>query len=542
MSNDPHDMYRSILRIYFIAFVQRAFLELHPNVPFHWNWHLEVVCAKLVDVMTGKIKRLIITLPPRSLKSHIVSVCFPAFVLGHRPNIQLLCASYGQNLGEAFALETLQLMKSEFYREIFDTGLEREAVADFTTTDHGGRFTTSVGGVMTGRGGNIFIIDDPLKADEAASETCRTNANNWMSTTAYSRLNNKMDDAIIIVAQRLHQDDLPGYVLARENWDVVSFPAIATHDESYIIETPFGRRTYGRKAGEALHPEREDLASLQATQKRMGSAAFAAQYQQDPVPPEGMYVKPDWFPRYLPAMLPSSFSRIVISWDTANKVSEAADYSVGTVWGTKGDSWAPDGEDIFLLEVIRHKWDFWDLERNVVEVAQRYISQGPVVTLIEDCASGVPLLQRLRRRGYDVEACKPEGDKQSRLYGQLAIMERGRVHLPQQAAWLPDYMDELKAFPNGRNDDQVDSTSQALRWIEQTPSEPGMLAYYRNEATRKPVEEPETSFELPSGSTVWRLPGGEEIYPVNGVITVSGELVRWARRAGWKELPRKSAA
>ena len=207
-----------------------------------------------------------------------------------------------------------------------------------------------------------------------------------------------------------------------------------------------------------------------------------------PAPPEGLYVKPEWFPRYSEATLPQSVDRIVISWDTANKITELSDHSAGTVWATKGDK-------IYLLDVVRGKWEFPDLERKVIEVAGRY--KSPII-LIEDCASGQQLLQKLSRLGLRVEPCKPEGDKKMRLCNQLATMEQGLVYLPERALWLDAFLNELTAFPNGKHDDQIDSLSQALRWIALVPPTLFLIEYYRssthqNESPRLRLKSPQAS-------------------------------------------------
>jgi predicted phage terminase large subunit-like protein len=521
------DAYRQILRADLMAYVHRAFLELHPNVPFVWNWHLEVLCAKLQAVKDGKIRRLIITLPPRSLKSHVVSVAFTTYLLGHKPHARILCASYAQSLADDFALESLQLMSSAFYQDLFGTRLDREAVADLSTTAGGRRFATSVGGVTTGKGGDYLIIDDPLKADEAMSDACRSKVNTWMDTALYSRQNNKESSAIIIVAQRLHQDDLVGHVLDSEDWDVVSFSAIAPEDESFLIDTPYGPRRYGRAKGEALHPEFESLASLAGTRKRLGSAAFSAQYLQEPAPEEGLYVREHWFPRYTQATLPTKFDRILVSWDTANKITEMSDYSVGTVWGTKG-------ENAYLLDVVRDKWEIPELERKVVEVAQRYTK--PVV-LVEDCASGQQLIQRLSRLGLAVQPCKPEGDKKTRFCNQLPAMERGAVHLPVEAPWLADLLNELKAFPHDDHDDQVDSVSQALRWIEQNAAEPALLTYYRDLARPKNGMPTEAAFLVPEGISFLQTQSrGPLLVGDDRIVVVGAPEIAAYRRLGWEEV------
>jgi predicted phage terminase large subunit-like protein len=251
---------------------------------------------------------------------------------------------------------------------------------------------------------------------------------------------------IIIIMQRLHEDDLVGHVLMQEEWDLVSFPAVAETEEEHVAETPFDRKRFVRHAGEVLHPEREPLATLEQIRANLGSYNFAGQYQQTPAPAGGGMVKEAWFQRYEPNALPVSFDQIIQSWDTANTPTELADYSVCTTWGVTGPH-------LYLLNVLRKKLAFPDLERAVHEQHRLF---NPSVILIEDKASGTQLIQQLVEAGLSkVTRYKPDGDKIMRLHAQTATIENGFVHLPSEAHWLADYLHELTVFPNGRHDDQV---------------------------------------------------------------------------------------
>lgn len=178
-------------------------------------------------------------------------------------------------------------MKAAWYRNLFpDTRLstERQALQEFVTTKQGFRLSTSVGGVLTGRGADYLIIDDPLKPEEALSDTQRKTVNNWFDHTLYSRLNDKRNGCIVLTMQRLHEDDLTGHVLGLEPWKVIRFPPIAEQDESHVIKTPYGTRLFQRRAGEALHPEREPLEILNHIRETLGEYNFSGQYQQSPAP------------------------------------------------------------------------------------------------------------------------------------------------------------------------------------------------------------------------------------------------------------------
>jgi predicted phage terminase large subunit-like protein len=453
------DEYKLILRNDYVSFIERAFYELNPQTRFLCGPHTEVIATKLEACRQGKTKRLIINLGPRGAKSHCASITFPAWCLGHNPTSQIICASYGQDLADKFARDCRTIMGADWYQSIFPTRVaNRQAVADFVTTEKGVRMSTSVGGVLTGRGADLIIIDDPLKPDEALSETRRMAVNDWYDNTLVSRLNDKANGCIIIIMQRLHQDDLVGHVLEQEDWEVLSLPAIAEKDETHVIVNPFGTRLFKRGVGDALHPERESLAIYANIRQTVGEYNFLSQYQQNPSPAGGAMVKTAWLRIYEPGERPATFSRIVQSWDTANKATELSDYSVCTTWGV-------DYKHYYLLDVFRQKLNYPDLKRAVIEQAKKYNARTIV---IEDKASGTQLIQDLKSEfinGVTEYKPPPGTDKIMRLHAQTAMLENGRVFLPRTAPWLPDYVHELTSFPGTRYDDQVDSTTQFLDYI-----------------------------------------------------------------------------
>lgn len=496
--------YQAVCRNDLYTFTNRCFADLLGGATFLPNWHMEVIAAKLQACMDGKVKRLIINLPPRHLKSLMASIALPAFWLGHKPNASIVNVTYGQALSDKFARDCRSVMASAWYKNLFPTRLinPRAALQELTTTGGGSRFATSVNGVLTGRGADLIIIDDPLKPDEAISETQRKTANEWFDSTLYSRLNDKSQGVIIIIMQRLHEDDLVGHVLMQEGWDLLSFPAIAELDETHEVETIFGPRRFQRRAGEALHPARESIQTLEKIRQTIGTYNFAGQYQQTPAPAGGSMVKEPWFRCYDPMTLDPKFDRIVQSWDTANKPTELADYSVCTTWGMKRDHF-------YLLNVFRKKLAYPDLKRAVIEQKQLF---NPSTILIEDKASGTQLIQDLIEDGLSmVTRFKPDGDKIMRLHAQTATIENGFVHLPNEAHWLADYLHELTVFPNGRYDDQVDSTAQALAWTKLRPAGWGIFELYRQEYER-------SVGRLPPATVRLKAPPG-----ISHVSTISGQ-------------------
>jgi predicted phage terminase large subunit-like protein len=306
-------------------------------------------------------------------------------------------------------------------------------------------------GPDVGRGADLILIDDPLKPEEALSKARRDATNDWYANTLYSRLNDKRRGAIVIIMQRLHEDDLVGHVLGQEPWEVVCFPAIAEADEVHEIETVWGPQRFIRRQGEALHPARESLATLAHMRRTIGEYNFAGQYQQSPAPLGGGLVKAEWFKRYREKERSERFERIVQSWDTANKATELSDFSVCTTWGIRG-------KNLYLLGLLRQRLEYPALKRAVREQQNLF---NATEVLIEDKASGTQLIQELIVDGcHGVTRYQPTIDKIVRLNAQTAMIENGFVYISETAPWLAEYLHEMTVFPNGKHDDQVDSTAQ----------------------------------------------------------------------------------
>jgi len=485
--------YRALLRLDLRTFTERAFAELNPATDLSWNWHIDAILDKLEACRRGEIRRLIINVPPRSLKSLCASVAFPAFLLGHDPSAQIICASYGEVLADKLARDTRTLMQSAWYRGTFGNLLAsaRPSAQEIVTTKRGFRFATSVGGVLTGRGADYLIIDDPSKPEEAVSDVLRERVNQWYDGTLMSRLNDKLRGCIIIIMQRLHEDDLVGHLLERENWELLSFPAIAEREERFEIRTALGQYSFQRSVGDVLHPEREPRETLDELRRTLGEYNFAGQYQQSPRPHGGGMVKEAWFATYTDATVPRVFERVVQSWDTASKATELSDYSVCTTWG------ATEQDEYYLLDVYRAKLEYPDLKRSVREQHARWKAR---TILIEEKASGIQLIQDLRYEGLEcVTPYVPQAEKVMRMLAQTPAIEQGRVYLPEVAHWRADYIRELTSFPKAKHDDQADSTAQALEWFATKGKVPGIIRYYEQEARRLQAH---TFYASPSPS-IW---------------------------------------
>ena len=448
----------AVLRTDLRFFIRKVFATVCPGEPYLHSWHVEAIAYQLERVFLGETKRLLINQPPRSLKSICVSVANVAWLLGRDPTRRVIVVSYSGDFAAELHRQFRQVASSEWYAALFPhTRWTKETGLEFVTTLGGGRYATSVGGTLTGRGADLIVIDDPLNAAEAQSEAARKRVIDWFGGSLVSRLNDKRTGAIVAVMQRLHEDDLAGHVLRQGGWEHLDLPAIAVEEQVFQL----GReRSHRRSVGDVLHPEREGFAALEALKRELGGMMFSAQYQQRPVPLEGNLIRRAWFRYFTPSTLPPPTypTMIVQSWDVAMQTGETNDYSVCTTWRA-------DRDDVYLLHVSRSRLEYPELRRKVIVLAQEHACDR---VLIEDAGPGMNLLQDLRHSPPSGTlrpiGVRPEGGKLERMAAQTAKIEAGHVHLPENAPWLGEFLSELLAFPNGRHDDQVDSVSQFLFW------------------------------------------------------------------------------
>ena len=440
----------------FSVFVRKVFETVSPGDEFLPNWHIDAMTCEAERIVEGKTKRLLVTVPPRHLKSIIFSVALPAFRLGRDPSARVICVSYSNALAVKHANDFRAVLSSSWYQRAFPgTRLSRtKNTEDETmTTALGYRLATSITGTITGRGADLIVIDDPQKPDEALSEANRDSVGQWFDNTLSSRLDVKSKGAIVIVMQRLHEDDLAGHQLEKGGWRHLRIPAIADCDEKVQIGP---RRTYKRKAGMVIDPRRETLQDLERQRQEMGELLFSAQYQQQPIPLSGNIIKAEWFKEY-DAVTYGDNDQLVISFDTAMKGDPASDYSVATVWLGRGDY-------CYLLDLWRQRVDYPNLKQIAYRLRDQY---AKATLLIEDKGSGTSLIQELGTNNVAVIGITPEGDKVTRAAKVSAQFEAGAVFFPKTAPWLSGLKAELLGFPNVKHDDQVNSVTQALSWLWQ---------------------------------------------------------------------------
>lgn len=443
------------------VFTQRAFHTVDPGAQYLHNWHIDCISEYLEACTKGDIKRLIINIPPRYMKSISVTVAWPAWLLGNDPSRRILASSYSAQLSTKHSLDSRHLMQSSWYKECFPDvafASDENQKTRFQTTQQGHRIATSVGGSSTGEGGDFLIVDDPHNPLQAASDVQRLNALTWFDQTFTTRLNDKKNGVIVIVMQRLHQEDLTGHLLKKTGWDHLCIPAEAESNRTISI----GNFKKEIKEGEILHAEREGEKELTQLKEDLGSYGYAGQYMQRPAPAGGNIFKEGDFKWY---SNPRKYKRIIASWDTAFKANQINDPSVCTVWGEH-----EGGFD--LLDVSRQRLEYPALKKKAKTLAEHwtsvdmYAGHRLFTILIEDKGSGQSLIQDLRNEtNYSIVPIQPEGDKIIRASTCSPMVESGKVFLKTGASWVQDYVDEMIIFPNVPHDDQVDSTSQFLNWV-----------------------------------------------------------------------------
>ena len=455
MNREHVDLLPAARRQHFLLFVMKVYETLHPGEPpLRIVWYIMAMCHALTQVYLGHVLRQIITVPPRHLKSITSTVAFSAWVLGHDPSAKIIIAYYGLDLAREHHEMTRRVMESDWYRQDFPaTTIASVRHCEIKTTSGGGRKTVSVDSGTTGFGADYIIIDDCMKANDASSQAVADATRKWFDTTLSSRINDKRTGRIISIQQRLSEGDLTAYLLEKE-FPELRITAIAENDEDIAIGP---NRFHHRKVGELLDPAREGPEELERQKRLMGSIAFHAQYQQNPVVPEGNLIQMDWFGSYDERPERHEFLKVIQSWDTGMSSQPTSDYTVCTTWGFHRETFK-----WYLIDVLRQRLDYPYLKRAVVRLHKQWKADK---VLIENASSGMSLWQDLRvSRELQPVMIRPAVSKEERFTGCLAEVEAGHFLLPRDTLWIDAFRSEIRAFPYGRHDDQVDSFSQFVNY------------------------------------------------------------------------------
>lgn len=462
-------------------FIREAWHTVEPEIIYKHNWHIEAICEYLTAVVAGKTLRVIINMPPRMMKSLIVSVFFPVWIWTTQPAKRFICTSYEEGLATDLNIKRRTVIQSDWYQKRW--GKRYQLAGDlnlkthFSNTKSGTMFCIGGAGNVTGHGADFIIVDDPHNPKKASSEADRKNVIGFYRTALCSRLNDPKTGAIIGIMQRVHQEDWTGWCLDNEPgvWTTLTLPMRAEGRE--VIEFPISKTEHVRTEGELLFPERFGEDEVRKLAVAMGSTTASGQLQQRPSPLEGGMIKRAWLKFY--KELPGQFDQIIQSWDMAFKEAKDTDFVVGQVWGRAG-------ANKYLLDQVRDRMDFPRTLASVRMLSAKWPTAH--LKVIEDKANGPAVVDSLRHEISGLVAEPPSGSKAARVAAVSPDFEAGNVYLPEPsiAPWIHDYVEEICSFTadeSAAHDDQVDATSQALNRLRMFPS--GIASFYQEAAEAK---------------------------------------------------------
>lgn len=460
----------ALCRHEFSVFFKRAWREMEPSEYSH-NWHIDCLCDYLQNVYDGGTKRLIINVPPRTAKTLLVNIAFTAWLLGKQPEVKVIGISYAQRLSEKIAYKCRLLMETQWYRSLFpDTCLDpnQSQKASFLTTKGGGRFSTSVGGTLTGEGANYLIIDDPMNPDEALSDVRRMNANEWIDQAIYSRLNNPKEDRIVVIMQRLHDDDTTGHLLKNGNWQLVKMPAITNNP------LRFKPRQYEYMYDSLLHEDRLPKEILDELQLSMGSYAFAGQYLQEPVPLGGGEFKSDFLNYFNSDTLNVTTCNLYITVDPATSKKKTSDYTAMVVWAL-----APD-HNYYVVDGVRERLNPTERIERLFELHRKWNKKSGKPPRVGYERYGMMsdthyIEQKQAHESYrfGLKEIHSGMQKEERIRRLIPIMEQQRIWLPnnlffKNSKGLQENLmnviveQEILLFPYATHDDFLDAMAMIM--------------------------------------------------------------------------------
>lgn len=448
---DPRIQIATAQRTLFYFFIQKVFETLEGQRLNRLDY-VDALSRALQLAVQKDGGRLLVTIPPRHLKSVAAAIALPAWILGNDPSAKVMVATYSDTLSHEHAAKFAQIVNAPWYKALFPgTRAASSNKHEWRTTAGGARYGVSLAGTVTGFGADVIIIDDILKGSEARQEVMRAKARQLYTETLRSRLDNPKTGSIIAIMQRLHEDDFPAFLLEKGRYRHLNLPAIAEEDE----DIPLHRGTWRRRQGDILDPYRFDEAGLEDLKAEIGRVPFAAQYQQNPVLPEGAVIDIAKLTLVDKPPAKEECTWIVQSWDTAVETGPNCSYSVCTTWGYKDKAW-------YLLDLFRARLDGAQLKARIVQLHKAW---GAEEVLIEKTNATSYMWSAMRQEGGLLPTLiSPDGSKLERLSPHLDYMYAGRAVFPTEVEWWPALRDEMRAFPESRHDDQVDTISQFISW------------------------------------------------------------------------------
>src|SRR6478609_370877 len=502
---------RPVNNISLQAFVREGWSLLEPVSTLSWNWHLDLICDYLTQIRDGKFRILhpelegiIFNVPPRTMKSLLITVFFPIWVWTTAPSRRFMFASYSEKLSTQHSILRRSLIESEWYKREwggkFSISRDQNVKSHYENSARGAMFSTGMQSTATGMGGDILIFDDPLNPEQAISQVEREAVNLHFDTTFRSRINDPATGVKIIIMQRLHELDLTGHVLARESsrWKHISLPAVAEKDEG-PWRLSDGTHLPARKGRGPLRSWPFSQIVLDSQGVRMGSWAFNGQYQQRPAPLDGGIIKRQWVRFY--RQLPEKFEFMVQSWDCTFSGGSDNDFVAGQVWARSG------GKYFMLPYRTYERLDFGPTMAAIKSCHARFPQAHAV--LIEDKANGPAIISELQKEIPGVVAVNPEAGKLARAQATAPLWEAGSIELPDPQVfgitWMEDYLHNMCAFPKAAHDDDVDATSQALIYMRRRLGG-GIVDFYRMQATAELPQKSAGNASAPSRNFYRRGP------------------------------------
>ena len=411
--------------------------------------HHRHIAEKFNLIARGKLKRLIVNMPPRHTKSEFASYLLPSWMVGRNPKLKIIQATHTGELAIRFGRKAKHLIDSEEYHKIFDTRLmeDSKAAGRWETAQGGEYFAAGVGGAITGRGADLLIIDDPHSEQDALSPTALENAYEWYTSGPRQRL--QPGASIVLVMTRWSTKDLTAMLLKNQKevkgdqWEVIEFPAIMDHGPVW--------------------PEYWNAEELEKIKATLPAAKWNAQWMQNPTSEEGAIIKSEWWRKWTSDRIPP-LQHVIQSYDTAFMKKETADYSAITTWGI----FFPDedsGANLLLLDAVKGRYEFPELRRRALE---QYKYWHPESVVVEAKASGLPLTYELRQMDIPVTNFTPSkgNDKHVRVNTCAPLFESGMIWAPEQK-FAEEVIEECAAFPHGDHDDLVDSMTMAVMRFRQ---------------------------------------------------------------------------
>ncbi len=478
---------RQKLREDFGVFCRRAWREVEPGKELQWNWLHELICEYLMQAYGGEELRLIFCMPPRGLKSKLISVFFPAWCWTKSPEQSFILTSYSDSLSEELNMARRTLLQSDWFQETFPNTVrfspDQNRREQYKNLAGGQAIATSTEGTLIGKGADYLLVDDLLSPQQSYSYLECINANRFFDSTLRSRLNDPMTGKVIVVCQRLNERDLVAHLQENEPsvWTFINLTMEAEQDEE--IRFPVSGRMMHRKAGDLLHPARWPKSWCEKQKRTLGRLVWSSQYQQRPSPLEGNLIKASDIQYYggkdlltgdLDAQLPASFERTILSVDCSFKDLSTSDYVAILVIGVVGSR-------RYVRHIVNARLDL-DGTENEIRAAHR--NYAPVsAVLVEDKANGSAVIKHLRDEIPGLIPLSPEGGKTSRIMAASPEFQAHNWFFDRTGAWTSRAIDQLCQFPNAKNDDLADAVSQAAIWMQANAYELGLVDFFKKLAT-----------------------------------------------------------